>query len=250
MNPSNPTGTAADDDLTLAAKVHYSFQPPTYRNDHVDVAAKIRPLNQIGGDYYAIFPLNGALVACMCDVVGHGVASALFAARVSAFVMSRAAGLEDPCRLVESLNEFLCRHLTGTGLFTTFFAVLFDFGKREMTYAGAGHPPMLMYDRQADSCEFLESSTTILGMEHPLPIPCFTQRRALHGGDKLLLYTDGLMEASRPGGGHFGKQGLKDFTQAHHALDSTAFNERLFEDANCYDCRIKDDILILTMSVK
>ncbi len=240
---------AADADIALAAKVHYSFLPRTYSDAYLDIAVKVRPLGLLGGDYCGIFPFGDNLIICMCDVVGHGVASAMFAARVNGFVLSHAER-DDPCRLVNSLNEFVCRHLSGTGLFTTFFTIFFDYQRSEMQYAGAGHPPVLHYMSRRGESEFLPSSTTLLGIEHPLPTPCDIDRRPLEHGDKLLLYTDGLMESRTSSGELFGQQGMESFVNTQHGLDSAAFNERLFDTANCYNCQIRDDILIMTISLK
>ncbi len=239
-----------DDEIALAAKVHYSFLPRHYQDAHVDIAVKVRPFSRLGGDYCGLFPLDRRLIACMCDVVGHGMASALFATRVNDFAMSHAGDRGTPCQLIEALNEFLCRHLSDTGLYTSFFAVFFDFENREMEYAGAGHPPLLHYRRRTGECYSLESSTTLLGIEHPLPVPCTLNRRPLETGDRLLLYTDGLMESKTPGGGQFGRHGLEAFARKHPQLDSAAFNERLFETANCNECQIRDDILIMTIGIK
>lgn len=247
---SNGITSRHDQDIELAARVHYSFLPQHYSDAHIDIAVKARPLSRLGGDYCSIFPLERRLIVCMCDVVGHGVAAALFAARVNAFVLSHACDRDNPCHLIESLNDFLCRHLSGTGLYTSFFAVYLDFERNELEYAGAGHPPLLHYHGQTGDSEFLQSGTTILGIEHPLPVACALDRRKLHGGDKLLLYTDGLMESHTPQGQHLGTAGLEAFTRDHHTLDSATFNERLFATANCFDCQIKDDVLIMTMSIK
>lgn len=239
-----------DDEIALAAKVHYSFLPRYYRDSRVDIAVKVRPFSRLGGDYCGIFPLGRKLIVCMCDVVGHGLASALFATRVNDFAMSHAGDRDDPCQLIGALNEFLCRHLSDTGLYTSFVAVFLDFEGREMEYAGAGHPPLLHYQERSGTCEHLESSTTILGIEHPLPVPCTSSRRPLGAGDRLLLYTDGLMESRTPRGGQFGRQRLEAFTRQHRRLDSGTFNERLFDIANCNECQIRDDILIMTISIK
>lgn len=239
-----------EDDLALAAKVHYAFLPERYRDARVDIAVKVRPYSQLGGDYCGIHPLEDKLVVTMCDVVGHGMASALLATRVNDFAMSHAVDRGGPCQLIAALNEYLYRHVADTGLYTSFFAAFLDFEGREVAYAGAGHPALLHYRSDAGNCERLESSTTILGFEHPLPVPCASSRRALRRGDKLVLYTDGLMEFKTHGGSRFGQQRLEAFVRQHHHLDSTAFNDRLFDTADCHTCQVRDDILIMTVSVK
>ncbi|MFQ5587021.1 MAG: PP2C family protein-serine/threonine phosphatase, partial [Thermodesulfobacteriota bacterium] len=119
-----------DEDIALAAKVHYSFLPDSYGNEFMDIAVKALPYDRIGGDYCSILPVSDdKLIVCMCDTVGHGIASALFAARVNTFVLTHALQQHDPCTLIHSLNEFLCQRLSSTGRYTTFFAIFFDLKK-------------------------------------------------------------------------------------------------------------------------
>ena len=77
------------DKIEFAANVHYGFLPDRFSNDMLDVAVKARPWKGIGGDYCSVFPVDDShLVLCFCDAVGHGLASALFAARINTFILS------------------------------------------------------------------------------------------------------------------------------------------------------------------
>jgi len=70
-----------NDELKLAARVHYSFLPEHYEDDCLDVATRLSPKSVLGGDYCSVIPLGGQqFTACICDAVGHGVARALFLA--------------------------------------------------------------------------------------------------------------------------------------------------------------------------
>ena len=62
------------DELKLAARVHYSFLPEHYEDDRLDVATRLTPKAVLGGDYCSVIPLGGQrFAACICDAVGHGV---------------------------------------------------------------------------------------------------------------------------------------------------------------------------------
>ena len=108
-------------DLELAARVHYSFLPDYYSNEFIEIAVQAQPVGKIGGDYCSILPLNERrLVVGMCDVTGHNIASALFAARINTFVITQALRYQSPCQLINLLNEFLCKRLAGGFILTTF----------------------------------------------------------------------------------------------------------------------------------
>jgi sigma-B regulation protein RsbU (phosphoserine phosphatase) len=77
------------DEMKLAARVHYSFLPEHYEDDWLDVTTRLTPKSELGGDYCSVIPLGGQRFAvCICDAVGHGVAAALYAARINTFVLS------------------------------------------------------------------------------------------------------------------------------------------------------------------
>ncbi|MEE8525140.1 MAG: SpoIIE family protein phosphatase [Thermoanaerobaculia bacterium] len=97
-----------DSDIELARRVHYGFLPQVFSNDTLDIAVAVLPHEDLGGDYCSIFPVaDERVVVCLCDAVGHGLASALFAARVNTYVLTHARESPHPCALIESLNEFV-----------------------------------------------------------------------------------------------------------------------------------------------
>jgi sigma-B regulation protein RsbU (phosphoserine phosphatase) len=241
-----------NDDLNLAARVHYSFLPESYEDDMLAVATRLTPKSVLGGDYCSFIPLGGKkYLACICDAVGHGVASALYAARINTFVLTNILQGHDPCELVSALNEFLCRRLVESGMYATFFVVFLDAGAEKMQFAGAGHPAALHLTAQDGRVRWLESETTLLGFEHPLPVECPLQSCSVGPGDRILLYTDGLTEARNSNGEEFGSQGLVRYVNANANQHSRDFVNGLCATAHDYSSgEIKDDILCLGIHVK
>jgi sigma-B regulation protein RsbU (phosphoserine phosphatase) len=238
-------------ELRREAQVHYSFLPDGFATERLDIAVKARPLNTLGGDYCSIYPLDeNCVILCLCDAVGHGIASALFASRINTYVLSHALQKRCPCHLIESLNEHLCQRMASTGMFTSFFSIFLDTRSRRLAYAGAGHPPVIRYRRDRGRCDVLESVTTLLGIYHPLPLRCAVAQAGFRPGDRLVLYTDGLIESRDDAGNEFGLAGLQAFTEAHPELSSRAFSRRLFAAAHCEGgYEIRDDVLLMTVSL-
>lgn len=75
--------------------------------------------------------------------------------------------------------------------------------------------------------------TTLLGIYHPLPLRCAVAQAGFRPGDRLVLYTDGLIESRDDAGNEFGMAGLQAFTEAHPELSSQTFNQRLSAAAHC-----------------
>lgn len=239
-------------DLETAAKIHYSFLPQGCSNEYVDIDVKVKPKEIVGGDYCSIMPINREkLLVNMCDVTNHNVASALYAARLNTFVLTRAQRHPDPCTLINLLNEFLVKQSSNTHMYASFCSVLFDFENMEIQYAAAGHPPVLQYNSREEKMEHHITKAPFLGYKHPLPITCEANGCSIGSGDKVILHTDGLSEISNESGEPFGIEGIDRFTESHHTFASAAFNKRLVKTAVEFgNNRIEDDILLMTITVK
>ena len=244
--------TPMNDELERAARVHYSFLPDHYEDDWLEVTTVLTPKGVLGGDYCSVIPLDGQrFAACICDAAGHGLASALYAARINTFVLTNILQGHDPCELISALNEFLCRRLTESGMYASFFAVILDTGSMEMQFSGAGHPAALHVSAADRQVYWLESQTTLVGFEHPLPVDCSMQASTIGPGDIILLYTDGLIEARNGNGTEFGKSGLTRYANAHIHRDNDEFVSGLCSTVRDY-CQgeMKDDLLCLGIQVK
>jgi sigma-B regulation protein RsbU (phosphoserine phosphatase) len=237
------------DQIELAARLHYGFLPRSFANGSIDAAVELHPFRQIGGDYCSIFQARkNRVIFGVCDVVGHTVASALVAARVNTFVMTHAMEAEHPCELIEPLNSFLCRNVSADLLFTSYFSLIMDLDTREISYAGAGHPPALHYRAATHDCVRLESATTPLGIEDPLPIPCTVNSNTLEPGDRILLYTDGLIDMQDKHGNPFSMNRIEALLMRNRQLDARDFCNLVFnEEVHSDRYTIQDDILLMTI---
>lgn len=186
-------------DLELARRIHKSLIPPDFDDGYLQAAARLRPRIGVGGDYCSVFRQGaGRYYMTVCDVTGHGVASALLVSRINSFVLARLPAAPEPARLMEALNVFLCDHFGGIGLFATFFVARIDCLEGFVDYASAGHPPALVL-RPGEEAVRLGSNRPPLGISRdPVAVP---GRR--HGpiapGEALVLYTDGVIEAAHAG---------------------------------------------------
>jgi sigma-B regulation protein RsbU (phosphoserine phosphatase) len=241
-----------NDELEHAARVHYSFLPQRHENDWLHVAARVMPKSVLGGDYCSVIPLDDRrFAACICDATGHGLASALYAARINTFVLTHILQGHDPCSLITELNRFLCRGLTGSGMYASFFVVLLDAVRMEMQYAGAGHPAVLHQSVADNRINWLESTTTLLGIGHPLPVACSLQQVPIRHGDRILLYSDGLTEARNDTGADFGRPGLATWFETEAGVHEDRFVDQLCTSVHDYSRgKLQDDVLCLGIRLK
>ncbi len=148
-------------DLEIAGRVHRSMIPANQRRGDLEIACDFRPMMAVGGDYASVhFQSDHRVVVGVCDVSGHGVASALLATRVNSFVLGQAPHVGHPGQLVDSLNDFVFRTFRETGLYVTFFSLFIDLDKGTVIGAGCGHPPVLLYVKAEDTMRRLQSENT------------------------------------------------------------------------------------------
>jgi Stage II sporulation protein E (SpoIIE) len=175
------------------------------------VAAAYRPAEQVSGDFYDVFPLgDGRLAIVMGDVSGKGVPAALVtgvmhgAVRSSAWSESAAAHE----RQSERLNLLLCEKPSGAR-YASMLWCYYDPLTRLLSYVNAGHyPPLLINDKDRDPeiVHLDAGGGPVLGI---LPAARYEQaQREVRPGDVLVLYSDGLIEASNPAGEEYGESRL------------------------------------------
>ncbi|HNW27769.1 MAG TPA: PP2C family protein-serine/threonine phosphatase [Spirochaetota bacterium] len=164
-----------------------------------------RPMEAVGGDFYDFirFREPHKIGIFISDVSGHGMPSALITAMMKVLILESSRLKNDPAKLLHHLNDFL-NDKTGENYITAFYGV-YDYHTRKITYANAGHHlPLVVSDKTVRTLKAVTAlplavfrSAEMTKFHHPLR----NQRDVLPANAKLLLYTDGLIEArsiSRP----------------------------------------------------
>jgi serine phosphatase RsbU (regulator of sigma subunit) len=182
------------------------------------------PANEVGGDFFHVQSTgDGGLLVVIGDVAGKGLKAAMNVSMIMGAL--RRIAERSPAKILESLN----RVLSGSESFTTCQAVWFG-ANGELVLANAGHMP-----------PYLNSQEIALPGELPLgvlPEVSYEEVRLyLHPGDRILLLSDGVVEARRPSGELFG------FDRVHDLSNQPAFD--VAEAAKNFGQQ--DDITVLTV---
>jgi sigma-B regulation protein RsbU (phosphoserine phosphatase) len=188
---------ALDRELQIVGDIQRSLLPPQLPNiPGFDIAAHYQTSARAGGDYYDFFPLPGdGCGLFIADVSGHGTPAAVFMAITHAIAHTQPGTHTPPGNLLEYLNHHLARTYTRDGSFVTAFYAVLDSATRTLTYSRAGHnPPRLLRAGQIISLE--DSGALPLGILDEQSYSESTM--TLEKEDLLLLYTDGITEASPP----------------------------------------------------
>jgi sigma-B regulation protein RsbU (phosphoserine phosphatase) len=172
-------------------------------------ASRYVPATSVAGDFYDFLPKDGGLGVLIADVSGHGVPAALSASMVKVAIRAQRDWADKPAQVLTGLNAILCGSLQGQ--FVTAGYLYLDPRRGALAYAGAGHPPLLIWRAQDARVESMEENGLMLGI---FPEGAYKSLSAtLNSGDRFILYTDGITEAPSASGEEFGMERLKDFLQ-------------------------------------
>ncbi len=191
-------------ELELARRIQLSLLPGDFPDSAAfQVAARYVPMTSVAGDLYDFLVADGKQVGLLiADVSGHGVPAALIASMVKMAAISQRSNAAHPAQLLTGMNQALCGNTQGQ--YVTAAYVHLNAQSGELRYAAAGHPSMLLL-RNGSVTEVAENGLLLAAIKSVL----YTDRTiALEPGDRLLLYTDGILEARNASGELFGEQSL------------------------------------------
>jgi serine phosphatase RsbU (regulator of sigma subunit) len=200
-------------DLLQAAEIQKGMLPdkaPAAAG--ADLAGFNAACRTVGGDYYDFFPYpDGRVGLALGDVSGKGMPASLMMMALHARVQVLAEDPRDLAAFMTRLNKATCSKCPSDRFITFFFSVL-DPKTGDLAFANAGHnPPIVM--RASGESEMLDDGGPVLGV---LPLARYGERRAhLDPGDMLVLYSDGVTEATNHAYDEFGEQRLIEVLRCH-----------------------------------
>lgn len=228
---------AMDRDLREARKLQQGLvRERSGRFSDVEMSLLLRPAGHIGGDLVGFFPIDDARVGIYAlDVSGHGVTAALLTAQLSVHlsgsadqnVAVRAAQLGNepvsPAALAHFFNNMMLEEMSTDTYFTMIYAELnHRTGAMQLVQAGHPHPVIQRGDGRV---ERIGSGGMPIGV---FERPIFDEvELMLEPGDRLLITSDGLVEAANPAGQLLGEEGLDAVMRTNAFLTGHAFLESM-----------------------
>ncbi|MFF6995357.1 PP2C family protein-serine/threonine phosphatase [Streptomyces sp. NPDC008313] len=241
----------------LATTLQRTLLPPVLDDvPGLDVAAHyhVASLDEVGGDFYDLFPLaHGTWGLFLGDVCGKGAAAAAVTSLARYTLRAAAVYDPDPAVVLGNLNTVLNHEYHGTDprFCTVIFGLLTPVGAEgafRITLASGGHPPALLM-RADGSADYLHTpGGQLVGVLPDAHIATTTVR--LDPGDTLLLYTDGLTEAhTDQSGGRYGDEALMDFARRLSPTTASDTVQALSDLLDTLGTGVDDDTAVLAINV-
>ena len=213
-------------ELGAAREVQELFLPPPVgRVGPAAFAVNVEPGAFVAGDLFDVLPLEcGAAAFCLGDVSGHGAASAILMAVTQTFLTAELLRGGSPEAAVERANRYLCSRVLAGRFVSLCVGVLSPGGACRMVDAGHGHALLV---RRDGAMEPLPSRCIPAGID---PDALFAATEiTLAPGDRIVLYSDGMIEQRDAAGREFGAERLRAAlaTTADAASDVRVVMERL-----------------------
>jgi sigma-B regulation protein RsbU (phosphoserine phosphatase) len=228
-------------ELEVAQRIQLSILPSEFPSStDFRVAARYVPMTAVAGDFYDYVVIDnqqaGLLIA---DVSGHGVPAALIASMVKLAAASQRNIADDPARLLSAMNSALRGNTQDQ--FVTAAYVHLNSESREFRYSAAGHPPMLLL-RNGRIIEVEENGLMLAAFDFAA-YSNVTHR--LESGDRFLLYTDGIAEASNVSGDFFGHDALCELLRETAGLSSAEAADLIVSSVQRWSAKQSDDLTVL-----
>ena len=229
-----------EEELRIAREVQMSLLPrETTTIPGLDITATCLPAREVGGDYYDLFRLGerrlGVLVA---DVSGKGTSAAFYMAELKGVVLSLSQVHQSPRELLLEVNRIMTKTIDSRSFVTMIYAVI-DLDRRTLTYARAGHTPLIhaSTDGRGKVVQVLTPSGLVVGLggfEQQFEELLEEESRSVSDGDLILLFTDGVTEAMNERDDLFGEERLTKVIEGYHDRSPEAIQTQILRDIKAF----------------
>ncbi|MFC1717099.1 PP2C family protein-serine/threonine phosphatase [Candidatus Poribacteria bacterium] len=212
-----------------------------------EVAVRYIPMKGVSGDYYDLLPLHEEKMGlAVGDVCGKGIGAAFLTASLCTNLRAQVQmGSMTSGELLSRLNRLVYRD-TPMHQFVTISYGVWDAGRHTFTYSNAGHPPVLHYQAETGRVRKLDVGGIVLGVCEDMEYP--TASVSLGAGDALVLYTDGITEASNSDDEVFGVERLGDVVAEHGEEPSEELAAAIMDSASQFSCQgWQDDVTLMVV---
>ncbi len=244
---------ALQNELDVATKIQQSILPDAFpRLDGCEVYGCMQAARNVGGDFFDVIKLErGRVGLAVADVSDKGVPAALFMMSSRTLLKGAAVGAGSPSAVLSEVNDLL-NETNEAAMFVTVFYGVYDPSSRVLTFANGGHNPPLVVHADGSSEELELTGGLALGAVSGFPYGQASV--ALHPGDLVVFFTDGVTEAINASNEEFGLAALRALFRGGRRPSAREAAETIlqavrdfageapqFDDLTCMTLRVADE---------
>lgn len=248
-----------EQELLIARSIQMSLLPQgPMHMPGLTLVGHCEPAREVGGDYYDFLPLdNNRMGILIADVAGKGTSAALYMAELKGIVLSLSQQHASPRQLLIDANRIISKHLGSTSFITMTYAVV-DLVARTLTFARAGHCPLVYVPGPHNGSRLAQTLTPegmVVGLQidtgDSFPRLLEEMTLPLGRGDLFVFYTDGITEAMNTNGDYFGDARLVELAEQHADLASDELRERILREVHAFagDAAQHDDMTMVLLKI-
>ena len=228
-------------ELEVARRIQLSILPGEFPVSlNFRVAARYEPMRSVAGDLYDYIIADDHQVGLLiADASGHGVPAALIASMVKLAAASQRAVAAEPSRFLSGMNSALLRNTQDQFVTAAYLHLNAESG--ELRYSAAAHPPLLL----------VRDGRVIPIEENGLMLAAFafasysTAVHKLEAGDRMVMYTDGILEAANATGDFFGHDALCALLTRTRDLSPALASDTIISSVRQWSEKQDDDLTVL-----
>lgn len=236
-------------ELEIASRIQTSILPKAYDVSGLEIAARMIPASEVGGDYYDVFATDKGCWVGIGDVAGHGLSAGLGMLMVQSVISAlvRQAPQAAPSDHVLILNHVIYDNIRirlGQDEHITLTLLRYEDGV--FTFAGA-HEEILVARAAGGPCEHIQTPGPWIGGMRDVSRSTRDSKLELHPGDVMVLYTDGITEARNAKNVQFGDEGLTRVIEEHRHESAAVIRDRIIEATQAWQHEQDDDISVVVI---
>ena len=237
--------------LEIARQIQYRLLPiDSPKIEGLDVAGMLVTAERVGGDYYDCFTSNGKRSSfVVADVSGHSIGAAIIMAVFRSAVRAQKESDQNPSMLVQKINDILYEDLFQSEQFISMVYLQYLRSRRLIQYTCAGHPPPVVWKSADKVFEEIVTDDPLLGIEQKAIF--HDKQIVVSKGDVIIMYTDGITEATNKEGERFGHERLMSCLEDAVVGTSKQIVDVLVETVQCFidPMQPRDDITALVIKI-
>ncbi len=233
-------------EILLAKRIQETLLPEIPELPEVRMAFKYTPMLSVGGDFVDVLHVPGRLGFFICDVSGHGVPAAFLSSMIKMSLSGWATMLDQPAKILRRIQATLAGKMAQHYISACIGCI--DLEQGRVVTANAGHPPLLRLKANGELDIVDEKSRIILDYDLGR-LDAVDYEFTIEAGDRLILHTDGIPEASNRKGEILGEDAFYEMARGYRDQSPDAFCEKTYADILAYrgGAQLEDDFTLFVI---